>query len=96
MADSGVGKRMLQARLDLAARRGREVPKAEIAQAVGLLTPTYGRYENGEREPGIELLPALAQALETDIAYLVSGAKPAGGKVAGPMVAAAPGRKRKA
>jgi len=61
---------MLQARLDLAQRLGREVGKAEIARLAGIPAPTYGRYESGTRKLPSELIAAVAAALEIDVSKL--------------------------
>jgi len=74
MADSGIPQRMLQARLDLAQRLGREVGKAEIAAKAGIPAPTYGRYEGGARKIPSELLASVAAALEIDVSRLTGPA----------------------
>jgi len=66
---------MLQARLDLAQRLGREVGKAEIAAKAGIPAPTYGRYESGARRIPSELLASVAAALEVDVSRLIGEAK---------------------
>ena len=84
MAESGIPQRILQARLDLAQRLGREVGKAEIARKAGIPIPTYGRYESGARRLPADLMAAVAAALETDVAYIASGAKRPAGRIARP------------
>lgn len=77
MAQSGIAQRMLQARLDLAQRLGREVGKAEIAERAGIPAPTYGRYESGVRKLPSELVAAVAAALQVDVAKITGEATPA-------------------
>ena len=75
MANSGIPQRMLQARLDLAQRLGREVGKAEIARLAGIPAPTYGRYESGARKLPSELIAAVAAALKIDVSVLTGPAQ---------------------
>jgi transcriptional regulator with XRE-family HTH domain len=73
-AASTLGKRLTQARLHLAARREREVPKTEVAAVVGVRSQSVARWEGDEQEPTLATLRALARFLEVDVAWLAFGA----------------------
>lgn len=68
------GKRLLQARLDLSAKLGRQVTQTEIGKALGVTGVTVGRWESGEKEPSLETVQRLAKLLRTDPAFLAFGA----------------------
>ena len=73
----GWGQRILQARLDLAQRRGRTVPQTEIAEAVGVSSVTLGYWEREKTEPGdVATWKRLAKALHTTPEWLAFGAAP--------------------
>lgn len=68
------GKRVLQARLNLAAKRGRPVTQQEIADALGVTGVTVGRWEGDRKEPDLATISQLAQVLEVDPKWLAFGA----------------------
>lgn len=68
--------RLKQARLDLAAKVGREIKKPEIAQKMGVSPVTVGYWEAGEREPNLDTFVKLAKVLDTTPEWIAFGAKP--------------------
>lgn len=68
-----LGDRLTKARLDLAARRGAEVTKSAVAQAVGVTPTSVGRWEKDEKEPALAMIQLLAEVLEVDPRWLAFG-----------------------
>ena len=46
------------------------INKTEAAKKIGLTQSGYVRYENGERKPTIQVIEAMATALNTSVDYL--------------------------
>lgn len=51
-------------------RDERGLSRDKVAQAVGIVTRTYQRYENGEREPDASVLFKLADYFDVSLDYL--------------------------
>lgn len=68
-----LGKRLKYARLQLAARRGDEVPKTELAAVTGVTGQSVARWEADQLEPSLATLRTLARHLEVDVAWLAFG-----------------------
>jgi transcriptional regulator with XRE-family HTH domain len=64
-----VGERIAQAREKLK-REGKPATQEWLAEAVGVGQRAISNYENGEREPDLEMLAKLAIALECDPVWL--------------------------
>jgi transcriptional regulator with XRE-family HTH domain len=74
MADpKGFGGRVLWARLQLAARRGRPVTQTEVAERMKVTQGTVGRWESAAKEPGLATIAQLAKVLEVDPRWLAFG-----------------------
>lgn len=77
MADTqGFGRRALQARLDLSARRGKTVTQVAIAEEMGVTSATVGRWEAGLKEPNLETIARLAEVLEVSAGWLAFAEEP--------------------
>ena len=77
MADTGFGRRVLQARHSLAARRGKTLTQVEVGKAMGVSGVAVGSWESGEKEPGsLELVRRLADYLEVSPGWLAFGEEP--------------------
>ena len=63
---------MLGARI-AALRRQRSISQAELAGALRISPSAVGMYEQGRREPSIEILIALAEEFGVTLDYLVAG-----------------------
>lgn len=70
---SGLGQRVLQARLNMAARLGRPVRQQEIADAMGVHSVTVGRWESGAKEPDLATIERLGKVLGVDPRWLAFG-----------------------
>lgn len=68
-----VADRIAQLRREKSARERRDVLQKEIAEAVGISTVTYSRYENGERKIPEEVIQALAAYFGTTAPFLRYG-----------------------
>jgi transcriptional regulator with XRE-family HTH domain len=73
VTDEGFGQRVLQARLDFAAKRGRTISQVEVGKAVGVTGVSVGRWESGEKEPDLETIGRLARFLEVSPGWLAFG-----------------------
>lgn len=65
-------------------RAERGCTQAELARRLGVCFQTISKWENGTAQPGIDLLPALADALETSIDELLGHSARCKKQVAGP------------
>ena len=63
---------MLGARI-AALRRQRKMSQADLAEALRISPSAVGMYEQGRREPSVEILIALSQELGVTLDYLLSG-----------------------
>lgn len=72
MLDS-LGRRILQSRLALAAKRGRPVSQMEIARELGVTGVTVSRWEADKKEPDLATIHRLARFLEVDPGWLAFG-----------------------
>ena len=54
-------------------RRKKGWSQAELARRLHISPSTVGMYEQGRREPSIEVLIALSQTFEVTIDYLITG-----------------------
>lgn len=69
-----VATRIVQARLEFAARRGEEVTQAWLAKALGVSPGTVSQWEKGTTKPeAYDTLPRIAIALGTSPAWLAWG-----------------------
>lgn len=57
-------------------RKSRRLTQAQVAQGVNCSTATYSRYENGTRQPSIEMLIKLAEFFGVSMDYLFGKAPP--------------------
>lgn len=80
MSWSEFGKTLIQGRLD-AGMAG----QVELAAALGVSQQTVSRWEQGKSRPRAAQIPALAAALNTDAARLLSAAGYAEGSSAGAL-----------
>jgi transcriptional regulator with XRE-family HTH domain len=71
-------ERMLGARI-AALRRNQGLSQAELAHRLGISPSAVGMYEQGRREPSVELLVALATEFQVSTDYLLTG-KPGPGE----------------
>ena len=71
---------MLGARI-AALRRERGLSQSELAQRLGISSSAVGMYEQGRREPSVEMLVALAGEFRISTDYLLTG-KPGPGEEA--------------
>jgi transcriptional regulator with XRE-family HTH domain len=71
----------------LSEERGRlSISQSDFCQAIGIATETLRRYENGQREMGVEFL-AQAARLGVDVQYILLGVRSANAKEAEQAVA---------
>lgn len=63
---------MLGARI-AALRREQGLSQAELARRLGISASAVGMYEQGRREPSIELLVAMAEDFHVSTDYLLTG-----------------------
>lgn len=93
-----LGKRIAQARRELAARKQRDVTRNEIAEAVGVDPSTVSLWEADTKVPREKALVALAAYLGVTPAYLRYGIEPSRsyGLVAEPEPVAKPAPAKKA
>jgi transcriptional regulator with XRE-family HTH domain len=74
MTDIGFGARLFQARMNLAARRGRSVSQVEVGKELGVTGVAVGSWESGEKEPGkLEMVARLAAFLGVRPGWLAFG-----------------------
>ena len=52
-------------------RKEKNLTQTEVAEICGLKLPAYNHYENGRREPSIEILRKLATALDCTVDELI-------------------------
>jgi transcriptional regulator with XRE-family HTH domain len=76
MGAAGFGARLLQARMELAKRRGSDVRKADVARAMGVSGVSVGRWESGEKEPDLATIERLADFLEVSAGWLAFAEEP--------------------
>lgn len=57
-------------------RKSRRLTQAQVASGVNCSTATYSRYENGTRQPSIEMLTRLAEYFGVSMDYLFGKAPP--------------------
>lgn len=69
----GFGGRVLQARLDMAARLRRTVSQVEIGRALGVSGVAVGTWEKSETVPNLETVERLAEFLGVSPGYLAFG-----------------------
>lgn len=74
MSYKDFGKRITEARLALAPVVGKNVSPSALARAMGVSEVTVGRWERGEKEPGLERFARLAAVLGVTPEWLVFGA----------------------
>lgn len=63
---------MLGARIALL-RRQAGMSQSEFAKRLGISPSTVGMYEQGRREPALDILVSMAQLLEVSTDYLLTG-----------------------
>ena len=63
---------MLGARIAIL-RRSLGMSQAELARALGISASAVGMYEQGRREPSMEIVSAMAKIFGVTIDYLVNG-----------------------
>ena len=56
-----------------ALRRARGLSQAELANRLGISASAMGMYEQGRREPSIQILVRLSQELEVSTDFLLTG-----------------------
>jgi transcriptional regulator with XRE-family HTH domain len=71
--ESTIGGRIAQARFRLAAKRGRTVTQAWLAERAGVSGPTVSQWESGVTEPSLASLRKIAAALGVSPGYLAFG-----------------------
>lgn len=54
-------------------RQGKGLSQAELARRLHISASAVGMYEQGRREPSVEILIALSQELGVSLDYLLSG-----------------------
>ena len=54
-------------------RQSKGISQAELARKLHISTSAVGMYEQGRREPSVEILIALSQELGVSLDYLLSG-----------------------
>lgn len=77
-----LGKRIAQARLRLGADRGKNLTQTELAEMVGVTSPTVSQWEAGSATPDLETIQRLAIVLGVAPSYLAFG--PSGAEATGP------------
>lgn len=58
-------------------RRSRGLSQAELARRLQISASAMGMYEQGRREPSVQVLVALARELEVTTDFLLTGSAPA-------------------
>ena len=53
------------------ARLSRSLTQAQLAESIGVKSSTVGMWENGKREPNLDMMEALADVFNVPVAYLV-------------------------
>lgn len=53
-------------------RRKNDISQSVLAKKIGVTTAAISQYENGRREPNIEILKKMAKALECTVDELIS------------------------
>jgi transcriptional regulator with XRE-family HTH domain len=71
--EATIGGRIAQARFSLAARLGRNVTQAWLAEQAGVSGPTVSQWESGVTEPTITSIAKIAAALGTSPGWLAWG-----------------------
>lgn len=56
-------------------RLSKRLSQQDVADYLGITRQAYGRYENGQAEPGIENLRKLAKFFDINLEYLIDGKK---------------------
>ncbi len=56
-----------------ALRRARGMNQAELARKLGISASAMGMYEQGRREPSVQIIIALARELEVSTDFLLTG-----------------------
>lgn len=69
-------------------RLSRHLTQQDMADALGCSTPTYNRYETGERRPSIPVLKQLSQLLDVPVDSLISDSAPKSSDLFGPRLTA--------
>lgn len=72
-ASTGFAKRVLQARLNAGARRGKTLTQTEVAEKLKVTQATVGRWESGDAEPDLATIKRLAKVLGVDPGDLAFG-----------------------
>lgn len=72
-AATGFAKRVMQARLDAGARRGKQLTQTEVAEKMRVTQATVGRWESGDAEPDLATIARLAKVLGVDPRDLAFG-----------------------
>src|SRR5690348_2170470 len=69
----GIGQRIRQARLQLAARQGETVTQAWLAAQCQVAGPTVSQWEKGVVSPTLQMVPKIAKALGVSAGWLAFG-----------------------
>ena len=56
-----------------ALRRARSMSQAELARKLGISASAMGMYEQGRREPSVQIIVGLARELEVSTDFLLTG-----------------------
>lgn len=59
-------------------RRKISLSQAQLASQIGLSPSALGMYEQGRREPTLDVLVAMAQIFDVSLDYLITGAEYSG------------------
>lgn len=62
-----IGKKIKNARL------AAKISQKDMAEKLGISPSTYSNYENGYREPPMEIIKEICDYLGTDLSYLILG-----------------------
>ena len=74
MSSKDFGERVLQARLRLSVLLRRKLSQSDLAEMLGVAQPTYGRWENGVKEPqDLATWERLAAVLRVNPEWLAFG-----------------------
>lgn len=71
--ESTIGGRIAQARFQLAAKRGRNVTQAWLAEQCGVAGPTVSQWESGVAEPTLRSVKKIAAALGVSPGWIAWG-----------------------
>lgn len=52
-------------------RQSRNLTQAEVAEKLHCATSVYGRYEQGSRQPSVEMLLMMAECFRVSVDYLI-------------------------